>query len=244
MQLIMVCILGTLAACGSNNTPTLQPTAIIAPTATTLQLANTPTPEIIPTATPNHPRYGAGGLLPEELVNPTVQAVLTIASQQLAAHQTAVALTPRPPTATWIPQTPEPTPTIGVGMVADTGCTFPRYFRGPEFPSCWYTNINGAWILVGSGHEGTSEDDIAHGAAGPADLHGLIWVCPEPCWAPEPDHLYPAPRPDLHIIAVDGPRITLASRDPTVPDTFVFDITTRQWVPPAPSPVPSLPPTP
>jgi hypothetical protein len=61
---------------------------------------------------------------------------------------------------------------------------------------------------------------------------GLIWVCSEPCHVPYPDEVYAAPHPDLHIIAVDGPRITLAARDPTVPDTFVFDITTFQWVNP------------
>jgi hypothetical protein len=167
------------------------------------------------------------------LADPTIEAAVTAAAQRYYTHQTAVALTPSPaPDLSYESPTPEPTATMGVGMITDTWCWSPVHFGAPTFQSCWHTNVNGAWILVGSGYEGTSEAQVQQGAAGPADLHGLIWVCPEPCVVPYSNLLYPAPRPDLHIIAVDGPRITLAARDPAVPDTFVFDITTRQWVNP------------
>jgi hypothetical protein len=172
-------------------------------------------------------------------------AVATAASQRYHAHQTAVALTPSAtPNLNWVSPTPEPIATMGVGLISDIACCHRVHFAAPSFSSCWHTNVNGAWILVGSGQEGTTEYDVQHGAAGPVDVHGLIWVCPEPCVAPYPNQLYPAPRPDLHITAVDGPRITLASRDPAVHDLFVFDISTLQWLTPAPSPVPSLAPTP
>ncbi len=159
-------------------------------------------------------------------------AVATTAAQRYYAHQTAIALTPIPPTEVWIPPTPEPTATMGVGMISDVACGSPVHFAAPTFSSCWHTQVNGAWILVASGEEGTTEYDVQQGAAGPADVHGLLWVCPEPCGAPHSNLLYPAPRADLHITAVDGPRITLAARDPAVHDTFIFDITTLQWVSP------------
>lgn len=231
LQLLIFTLIVSVA-CGTTDPitpspiPTPPPTVAPPPSATVAPTATAAAP-----ATPSPPRYGAAGLGPELLATPAIAAAVTAASERFDAHQTAVALTPIPPTEVWIPPTPEPTATMGVGMMTDTGCTFPRHFAAPFFTSCWHTNVNGAWMLVGSGQEGTSQP-IQKGMGG--DLHGLIWVCTEPCYGPDPqpNQLYPAPRPDLHITAVDGARITLASRDPAVPDIFVFDIVTHQWVNP------------
>jgi hypothetical protein len=55
--------------------------------------------------------------------------------------------------------------------------------------------------------------------------------------------LYDAPgqAESVEIIDAVGERLTLQADDGTL---FYFDVPTRQWVTPAPSPVPSLPPTP
>jgi hypothetical protein len=51
----------------------------------------------------------------------------------------------------------------------------------------------------------------------------------------------PAAVQEVRVIDAVGERLTLRADDGTL---FYFDVLTRQWVPPAPSPVPSLPPTP
>ena len=47
----------------------------------------------------------------------------------------------------------------------------------------------------------------------------------------------------VHLAELNGTQVTLAPDDPQLATTFVFDLVTRQWVTPAPSPVPSALPT-
>jgi hypothetical protein len=170
--------------------------------------------------------------------DPTVQAAATRAAQDFNAYQTATALTPRPTFAPNPFPTPLPTPTFAIGMIVDGICRHRVHPGEIQIESCWHTQVNGTWILVGAGFDGVTPDDIHGARADEVNWRGQIWVCTEPCGDPMAAQLYPAPRPDLHISAVDGPRITLAARDPSVPDLFIFDISTLQWIPPLPTPTP------
>lgn len=232
LWLIMLLLSIMLTACGK--TDVLTSTAIAA-TATTAWASPSATANPSPTPTLDLSRH-YGGWPPHELAyDPTVQAIATAARRLAEADMTAIALTPtQPPQPT---STVAPTPTLGVGVISDDGCIYPPSHAQPMFPSCWHTIVNGNWFFVAAGHEGDERLST---------LHGLFWVCPEPCQGGYPllDQLYPAPRPDLHITAVDGARITLASRDPAVHDPFVFDIATFQWITPAFTPAPTRPPDP
>jgi len=177
-----------------------------------------------------------GGWPPYMLAyNPTVQAIATAAVQNFTARQTAEALTPTETMPPAVPtDIPAPTPTLGIGLITDTRCA-PRVHKGePTFDSCWHTQVNGNWVRVGAGYYGFSPADIRPGER--VDWQGLVWVCTEPCDVPMPDQIYPAPRPDLHITAVNGAEVTLASRDPAIHSTALFNVLTHQWVPPLPSP--------
>lgn len=233
-----------LTACSKAAVLTPIPTPSAIPSTTITVIANTPiatsapTLTVIPTPTPTldlSKHYG--GWPPQWLAyDPTVQAVATAASERASVYETAIALTPTPMTQpTWSPQ---PTPTLGLGMISDNGCVYPTHPGKPSFSSCWHTNVAGTWFFVAVGSQG---DGIEQ------QVQGLLWVSAQP-YPHNPkgsdQQFYLAPRPDLHITAVDGARITLASRDPAVSDTFFFDLATRQWVTPGPSPVPSALPTP
>lgn len=216
--LLSALALALLAACGST-------AAAIPPTTTADEQGHTPHPLPRPTLDLSK---NYGGWPPEWLAyDPAIQAIATAASQRVSAHQTAIALlTPTPtriPQPTWSPQ---PTPTLGAGLISDNGCVYPVHSGAPMFPSCWHTRVAGSWFFVAAGSQGDGIDQ---------PIQGLLWVSTQP-YPHNPkgsdQQFYPAPRPDLHITAVDGPRITLAARDPTVPDTFVFDISTFQWVNP------------
>jgi hypothetical protein len=48
----------------------------------------------------------------------------------------------------------------------------------------------------------------------------------------------------MHLAELNGTQVTLVPTDPQIHVTFVFDLATRQWVTPGPTPVPSLSPSP
>jgi hypothetical protein len=204
----------------------------ILPTATAVPA--TVTPDLAATATMVAFQEFKAGYPPGWLNNPIHAASATEAAQNAATYRTATALTPM---ITQPPWTPEPTPTLGLRLITDLNCWSAVHPGAALFDSCWETDISGTRIHVGAGYRGESLDH---------SLQGLLWVCPEPCIFPSPDQLYTAPRADLHIIAVNGVLVTLASRDPSIRDSFVFDLATDQWVSltPGPAPAPGVSPLP
>ncbi len=98
--------------------------------------------------------------------------------------------------------------------------------------------MNNQWVLVGGGQFGG--DSEAH-------LQSVILVCPGPCWNPQEGTIYLTPRnvQEARITNVSGTLVTVVARDPTITDSFVFDLATAQWIAPAgtaPYPVYATPP--
>lgn len=189
-----------------------------------------------------------GGWPPAGLAyDPTTQAAATAAIQHITAYQTLTALTPSA-TIAFVPlEIPVPRPTFGVGLITDTRCSPPVHRGEPRIESCWHTTINGTRLLVGTGYEGFGPTETYPNTKGEhVSWRGLLWLCTEPCADPMPEQLFQAPRPDLHITAVNGALVTMQARDPQVATTWTYNITTQQWTPPLPtqSPTPGPPPAP
>jgi hypothetical protein len=189
------------------------------------------------------------GAPPGWLLDPTHAAVATELVIWNIQHQTAIALTP--PT-TEVPYTPEPTATLGVGLIADVGCVRPIHDGKPQFPSCGEAYVNGTWLFVGAGYTGGGI-----GAYNPPP-QSLLVVCPEPLdehWGGSDALTYETPVNvgEIRIESLAGSLVTVVPRDPNNHVGFVFDLTTRQWVntptrSPSPSvfasPIPSISPLP
>ncbi len=171
-----------------------------------------------------------GGYPPGALMDPTNAAAATVAVQEYNNLLTRTALTP---TITAGPtETDVPTATPGVGLITDSFCIRALHGGMPRFPSCWEARVNNQWILVGGGQFGG--DSEAH-------LQSVILVCPGPCYRPDEGTIYPTPHNVLEarIANVSGTLVTVVARDPAIPDSFVFDLATAQWVaPPGASPYP------
>jgi hypothetical protein len=164
-------------------------------------------------------------------------------AQYRAQLETAVALTPRPPRRT--PPPPMPTPTWAMGWV---GCANGRTLE-PQRYSCWRGVFNGELLTVAAGQQSVYSDR-AQGLL--LVYHGGLMDSSAPN-----TEVYSTPLRlgGVSIIAMTGTLFTLAPYDPwaitpgvtaTPGITFVFDLATRQWVspPPSPSPSPALSPPP
>ena len=227
--------IAALGACGSPAPLATVAPPVARPTLTVAPLPPSPSPPPTPVTPGAPPTPNAtiafeefrAGVPPGSFSNPTVVAAATQRSVESSVYETAIALTPTATPVSWTPAPPGPTPTWFVGMLTDTGCIVPYYTGAPQFASCWRTQVNGAWFFVAGGFAGDRHI--------PPDnsVDGLLLVCVEPCRAtPSESALYPVPRQvgEVHIVAVDGLRVTLEPRLPQYHDRFVFDLGTRHWV--------------
>jgi hypothetical protein len=124
----------------------------------------------------------------------------------------------------------------------------------PFFINCWTGIINGDYIDVEVGREGSMDDR----------QQGVIMVYNISAQQPSEIYRTPLRAGPMRIVAINGTRFTLAPIDvnyhetpgalqtpwttQTPGPTFIFDIITRQWVgaagTPLPSPSPSVLPFP
>jgi hypothetical protein len=143
--------------------------------------------------------------------------------------RTAVALTAAP-TWTWGPPRRWPTPTLILGII--NGCTTTNASAGLCI-NAWHGVFNGQRVDVEAWREGRLGDpQQGFILVGVALQHFEKYVTPQRVGG-------------VRITAVNGMQVTLDSTDSQFPlTTFTFDLATRQWVTPGPSPVPSLPPSP
>jgi len=154
------------------------------------------------------------------------------------ARETVIAQNP-PPLPPLTPPTPPVTPwgyatphLAGVGTI-DNGCGRPFYHNITRGNS-WYEQGVGEDTMVCAG--------VTLPPPGVAAVLVVVYDANGPGILSGPDiYQVPAAVQEVRVIDAVGERLTLRADDGTL---FYFDVPTRQWVPPAPSPVPSLPPTP
>ena len=145
--------------------------------------------------------------------------------ETVVAIRTEVALTgvptpiPGPPP----PYTgPTPAPNLGLG-----GCVLTTALA-PLYVTCWVGWYDGHLVDVRTGSEGLA-----------GDLNqGILTVFTEDGHDTQ-DLLTPDKVGSVQITAVNGTLFTLTTVDHTPPVTYTFDLATRAWVTPGPSPVPS-----
>jgi len=226
--------LGSLVACSiADNTKTLPTVTMIIPGAeTATEMYPTMSAAGIGTATAfAHywaERATAYALTPTPISRSELATRVAIRQSQF---RTAIALTP-PITkgpAAW--GTPGPTSTVELGMLS--GCPPPANPRQPEFVSCWRGVINGHYVDVQTGRY------TGEGAQSQGILMVNVWR----------DNDYSTLTRDIYetqervgtirIVSVEGTRFTLSPYDHRTPGptatpgvTFVFDLSTRQWVNP------------
>ena len=161
-----------------------------------------------------------------DLAGPTVAAWETQVQGEVEGRMTEVARDKSRRTATPMSTPLPPTPTLGIGLISDTLCDVLHFDREPLFTSCWHTQVNNVVVFVAVGY--IPEQILGKEYSLPARQR--LWVCIEPgCTTTHPNTGLPAPSIDLHITGVRGPLIMLASRDPTAPDQFVFDLILHRW---------------
>lgn len=242
LLLILACIGVILVACNAKTSPAATPVSTAVSTEASLPL---PSATPIPTTTSQIVAGGTatrnptavfeefkGGYPPGALLTPRNAAAATQAVEQYNRLLTATALTPS--TTPYPTETDVPTATPGVGPIADTGCVPSITSGAPRFPSCWEARVNNQWVLVGGGQV---RDDETY------RWHSFILVCPGPCWNPIKGTMYATPRDvvEARIANVTGTLVTVVPRDPTIADSFVFDLATGRWVaPPGASPYPVI----
>jgi hypothetical protein len=236
-----VVMIAAMSACDTSQSLPAAP-AMVNPSDTAVGTANA---TIIPTSTdvPYSPTEDAtvswqefkAGAPSGWLLDPIHAAVATELVIWNNQHQTAIALTP---ISTEVPYTPEPTATLGVGLIADVGCVHPIHDGKPQFPSCGEAYVNGTWLFVGAGYTGGGI-----GAYNPPP-QSLLVVCPEPLdehWGGSDALTYETPVNvgEIRIEALSGSLVTVVPRDPNNHVSFVFDLATRQWINLRPTPSPS-----
>jgi hypothetical protein len=189
---------------------------------------------------------------PTEVAAITTQAVPSktpnykeVAEAQLtatnAALRTQIALSPVP-SRTPGPPPEYPTPTLAMGWVH--GCV-PKNTREPQCLNGWRGIVNGETLKVIGGMEGSSGDPT----------QGLVMVYIED----RPLEIYNTPQKagPVRIVDVSGTLVTLAAVGLSTPGVvqtpwatqtlgtvFTFDLSTRQWVSPSGTPIPSTSPSP
>jgi len=155
----------------------------------------------------------------------TQVAFATVVERHRLAWQTVVvqtataeALHPQP-TAT--PHPPEPTPTMVMGMSI---CPLLGSHLEPRYRSCWQGIINGQLMYIGAGRLGQYDD--------PTQGMLLIFQDPDFVIRSPTTQIYKTPQKvgEVRIHQVAGTHVILKPLDPQYQTTFVFDLTTRQWV--------------
>ena len=123
-----------------------------------------------------------------------------------------------------------------------------QYFCTPQIhgfyqSDCWIVRLDNEYIYVDGGYL----YNIASGDLSDTSIGAIIVFTRSITLegtGPTGRYLTPQRIGPVHIGTVDGTRVTVIPDNPQAGVTFVFDLLTREWVGPPPSPVPSLPPTP
>jgi len=94
----------------------------------------------------------------------------------------------------------------------------------PWYKSCWLGIINGGLVAIGAGREGRFKDYDQGLLLIFDNLDFIYW--------PTKTQIYKTPQKvgEVRIHQVAGTHVNLKPLDPQYHDTFVFDLTTRQWV--------------
>ena len=241
-----------LSGCsGAPNSPTgiaASPTATIASTNLPVATAN-PTNTVViilpaefgPTLTPASypPTETVVPITPEPLPpNATAGMATQIAFETRVAHnqETRLALitrTPFDPYPTLPP--PEPSPTAIIGWIP---CGLRANQANPWYTSCWQGHLNGRLLGLFAGREQLGGD--------PEQGVLLVVLADLDQVSNRTEDVYQTPQKvgAVHLSELNGTQVTLLPDDAQSHVIFTFDLGTRQWVTPAPSPVPSLLPTP
>ncbi len=223
--LAVMLAISMLVACGASNTPTPQPQLAAVVDATTTAAFSTATPTDDPDRILN----------PTEAIE-TANAVETPFTAHVHEIQTMEADPTRLPYTPGLRylSSPEPTATWSAGFVP---CPPPHSTFQPQYFSCWNSAINSRLMWLSAGihqQEGDPQQGVLE--VGFFDLDQ----------ASNPtDDAYDTPQAvgRMTITDVTGTLVTLVSDNHIPPVSFVFDITTRQWVSPSPGPSPSTLPT-
>lgn len=202
-------------------------------------------------ATPQPTELPVLTTVPSAISNGTLPGMATRSADETRIAQwrhdleTVVALTPRPPEATYVLS--GPTPTWALGRVFCSGGSSLE----PMQYSCWRGLVDGELITVAAGQQNFYGDRS----------QGLFIVFHRGVFdsSASSTEVYSTPLKlgGVQILEIDGTRFTLAPYDPMatyIPEpqrsptpgiVFVFDLATRQWVSPPPSlgPSPSAIPT-
>lgn len=192
-------------------------TSIAVPPQATIAPTNTPleTPSVTPVGPTPTLNYKELFLVHEQETN--------------VAIRTEVALTGVP---TWTPGPPPTGPTATPELGLATDCVSKNSYE-PQFVTCWAGIYNGRIVNVWSGHEGRGGDKA----------QGVVLVYTR---GTRDTQLFQTADKvgAVQITSIDGTLFTLTTvnHQPTI--TYVFDISTRQWVSPPPTPSPSLSPLP
>jgi hypothetical protein len=220
----VLCVLALLAGGCSRNTSSVgnQSTPTKAVQLQALTITETP-PTLTPTVAFLQPTYPPSPRprtpLPTRTPNPRylekIREITTVVETQVA-FATYVALTPQPPTPTYPPpQTPWPLPT-GILPTAHIGIRMCEC----GFESAWRQVHNNEYLEVFTGHY-----------TNPAD-QGMVMVLTRTLdYGPTSKYFYntPARAGSVHIVSVDGMRLTLATPGG---QQFVFDAEQRTWINP------------
>jgi hypothetical protein len=173
-----------------------------------------PTPTPVTTATLTRPDMDATKIARYEQQRQEWEAMATRIANGTPFVYTPIA----------IPTTP-PRPTRVLGL--STWCIDPdRYYT---YWSCWVGRYNNEYLFVSSG---SIKRDPIQGM-----MRVYTTTLDELTWGPEQTYLTPVKAGLVHITDAVGQRLTLRTDTGTF---FYFDLATRQWVNPAPSPTPSL----
>lgn len=221
-----------LAACGTTKEPIAISRAAIVSTTTAIA-EETPFSEQPTVETTNVPL----SVVPATTVAPTWTAVLfpgdatkqaleTALAVRRNEQRTRVALTAKP-TRTHGPPPVYPTYTPLMGMLSGEP-NFNKDPRNPKILNGWRGVFGDKIYEIKAGSEGKAGD------ASQGLIVVTIW------YNGKQTYNTPSKVGGVRITQVDGTRFTLTSEDGK--HTFVFDVATRQWVSPQPSPVPSLSP--
>jgi hypothetical protein len=238
-------VLCLLTACTTAAQPASHPPNADVGTLVAVPIASTPEPTGIPTQGPGTPTsVSTVTARPTTAVEAARAAKATADAQYLADIRTKYA----PYTAVPIPTLgpPQPSPTWVMGM---QGCVNGISYA-PLMLGCWRGVLNGEFLSIAGGRQ--TEGDRRQGLL--LVFHGPLF---DPLAATTEVYSTPMKLGAVRLVSVEGTRCTLIPFDPigsqgtptplispTPSILFVFDLATRQWGSPGPTPVPSLPPSP
>jgi hypothetical protein len=140
----------------------------------------------------------------------------------------------------WPTSPPEPTPVLGRQPLEDCATGI----HGFDPTNCWIVLLNNQYVYVDGGNlYNVVSGDLSDTSIGTI----LVFTRPLTLSGIGSSEFYRTPQQlgPVDITMVNGFLVTVVTANPGTRVSFVFDLATRQWVSPGPTPVPSsLPPTP